>query len=288
MDARSTDTPSVWKRAGEIFAVVGPSVTVLTALLIYFGWVRSHAQARAMGIDVSLFGYTTQDLIINSIGAFYWPLLFAVGATFVWLGIDTVVNARLLTRVVTDRDRRALLIGLAVAAGVLEAAVLAVTVLWAGGTYAPYLAALGFLVVVWAVHIHRRTVPPDAPERRNVEWRRAVESTVVLGVVALFLFWGTSNYANVRGQYQALQIQHDIQQFPAAEIFSSSPLHLSGSGVNEVELTEAGDTVHRYDGLRLLALSNGRYFFLDDEWEVGNGQIVVIPDSESIHVVFGE
>lgn len=288
MDAKADDPPSVWKRVGEVFAVVGPTVTILTALLIYFGWVRSHAQARAMGIDVSLFGYNAQDLVINSIGAFYWPLLFAVGATFIWLGIDTAVNARLLNRIVTDRDRRALLVGLVVTVGVMEVAILAVTLLWAGGTYAPYLAALGFLVLVWAVHIHRRTVPSATPGRGDVEWRRAVESTIVLGVVALFLFWGTSNYANVRGQYQALQIQHDIQQLPAAEIFSRSPLHLSGNGVNEVEFTEAGEPFYRYDGLRLLALNNGRYFFLDDEWKVGSGEIVVISDTEAIHVVFGK
>src|SRR4051794_8995316 len=45
----------------------GPPVTIVTALLVYFGWARSQRQAQAMGLDVSQFGYSTQDYVLRSI-----------------------------------------------------------------------------------------------------------------------------------------------------------------------------------------------------------------------------
>src|SRR4051794_23475537 len=43
--------------------------------MFYFGWRRSDVQARQMGIDVSLFGFSTQDYVLRSIGSLYLPLL---------------------------------------------------------------------------------------------------------------------------------------------------------------------------------------------------------------------
>ena len=58
-----------------VLTKVGPPLTVVTALLIYFGWARADAQSKAMGVDVSMFGYSTQDYVLRSISTLYLPLL---------------------------------------------------------------------------------------------------------------------------------------------------------------------------------------------------------------------
>src|SRR4051794_3277672 len=55
----------------------GPPVTIVTALLVYFGWARSQRQAQAMGLDVSQFGYSTQDYVLRSISTLYIPLVLS-------------------------------------------------------------------------------------------------------------------------------------------------------------------------------------------------------------------
>ncbi|MEC3852562.1 hypothetical protein [Paenarthrobacter ureafaciens] len=63
-----------WQRTLDVLSVIGPPLTVATALLVYFGWARTDAQAKAMGLDVSLFGYTVQDFILRSIQSLFQPL----------------------------------------------------------------------------------------------------------------------------------------------------------------------------------------------------------------------
>ena len=54
---------------------LGAILTLVTAVLFYFGWRRSDVQAREMSIDVSLFGYSSQDYVLRSISSLYLPLL---------------------------------------------------------------------------------------------------------------------------------------------------------------------------------------------------------------------
>src|SRR3954468_16644895 len=80
-------TSSSWSPSSAITALthVGPPLTIVTALLIYFGWARADAQSKAMGIDVSMFGYSTQDYVLRSISTLYLPLLFLGGLGLAWL-----------------------------------------------------------------------------------------------------------------------------------------------------------------------------------------------------------
>jgi hypothetical protein len=59
----------------SVLASVGLPVTLISALMLYFGWARTDQQARYMGLDVSLFGFTAQDYILRSISTLFVPLL---------------------------------------------------------------------------------------------------------------------------------------------------------------------------------------------------------------------
>src|SRR5690606_32792219 len=75
-DATSSGSgESPLRSALSVVTTLGPPLTIVTALMIYFGWARSDAQAQFMGVDVRLFGFSTQDYVLQSISTLYLPLL---------------------------------------------------------------------------------------------------------------------------------------------------------------------------------------------------------------------
>ena len=74
---------------------LGAVLTLVTAVLFYFGWRRSDVQATAMGIDVSLFGFSSQDYVLRSISSLYVPLLVSLSLGLAWLWLHLRV-ARLV------------------------------------------------------------------------------------------------------------------------------------------------------------------------------------------------
>lgn len=52
---------------------------------VYFGWARSDTPARSMGLDVTMFGFTTQDYVMRGLSTSYIPLLVTVRIALGWL-----------------------------------------------------------------------------------------------------------------------------------------------------------------------------------------------------------
>ena len=61
-EAKKADLREVLR---PVVAVVA-NITVLTALLVYFGWRRSETQAHQLGIDESILGMSTRDYLLRS------------------------------------------------------------------------------------------------------------------------------------------------------------------------------------------------------------------------------
>src|SRR4029077_11446384 len=77
-----------------VLSIVAPT-TLVVGLLYYFGWARTSAEAHQLGLDDSLFGFSTQDYILRSISSMYWPLFIGAAAVLVGLFIHGVVTATL-------------------------------------------------------------------------------------------------------------------------------------------------------------------------------------------------
>ncbi|CPX41458.1 Uncharacterised protein [Mycobacteroides abscessus] len=71
----SEDPVSILRPVIAVITTVGTPLTMITALLLYFGWARSDAQSQWMGIEVSLFRFSTQDYVLRSISTLYLPIL---------------------------------------------------------------------------------------------------------------------------------------------------------------------------------------------------------------------
>jgi hypothetical protein len=286
MTETAAPTGSVWSHVLGYVSVIGPPATVVTALVFYFGWARAKAQAEWMGLHVNLFGYTTRDFALLSISALYLPLLLLVALAMLWVWLDRLLRRRIdrgaAGRWATTLPRAALL-GAGALIGLMVVLLFAERVY--SPLYAPYLVTAGVLVAAWAVRIRRCAAAVEGP-RRPAE-QQAVEATLLLVLVALLLFWGTSNFAEARGRGLAEDLEVNLPWLPRAQVYSQEPLGLDVPGVTTHELGTAEAPLYRYDGLRLLTVSGERYFFLHEGWSVEEGTVVVLPDDASLRVQYG-
>lgn len=281
----SEDERSSWSRALGVISAIGPPVTVATALLFYFGWARAEAQAAQMGLNVSLFGYGVQDYLLISINALFLPLVCILAASVVWLALD-----RWLRRRIEESRSRAVIVrasGIgAVFSGLLVGVSLVLAVMEPARTalFTPYLMALGVLVATWCIHLRRLGRDGERPALTTEQ--RAVETTLILSIVTLLLFWGTADYAQALGRRLALNYEQGVQFMPRAEVYSLKPLGIGSGAVTEVKVGSGDGALYRYDGLRLLVLSGGRFFFLHDGWTPRDGTVIVLPDNNSVRIEF--
>ncbi|HEX2774299.1 MAG TPA: hypothetical protein VHN18_17975 [Micromonosporaceae bacterium] len=283
------DEPSgpTLQSAISVLTTLGPPVTLATALMIYFGWARTQEQARYMGLDGSLFGYTTQDYVMRSISTLFIPLLILAALGLGWLAAHTRIAAALRRpargRMLRYVGRVMFYVGLAVAAlSVLvvtldrSRAPLVVPLALAGGTavaaYGQWLAA--------AAGVRRGERPS------NAAWLGALKTLVVGGIIALALFWELSAYAGVVGRGSALQIARSVDSLPRATVLSNAPLNITAQGVREERLPGGGAATgaaqYRTTGLRLMVRSGGRIFLLHDEWTPQRGTVIVLSDSAQL------
>ena len=276
---------STWSRALGVISAIGPPITVVTALLFYFGWARADAQAAQMGLNVSLFGYTGQDYMLISINALFMPLVCLLVASVVWVALDRTLRRRI------DEDRgRAIIVRNAGIAALVSGLVVGISLLLAileparTALYTPYLMALGVLVATWCVRLRRLGRDGKLPALTTEQ--RAVETTLVLSLVTLLLFWGTADYAQALGRRLAINFEQGVQYMPRAEVYSHKPLSIGSNAVREVKVGSGDTALYRYDGLRLLVLSGGRFFLLHDGWTPRDGTVIVLPDDNSVRIEF--
>ncbi|MGQ0775017.1 MAG: hypothetical protein ACT4NY_11470 [Pseudonocardiales bacterium] len=273
---------------------IGSLLALATALLYYFGWIRSETQARAFGADASVFVMSTQDYILRSMDVVFIPvlLLLLVSLFGVWLhrrfiptrtavsGSSALkINAPALRRI----GRIANVLSLAWLLPIIVGVPLLLVTPTVGRLTLPFWFACGILGT-WYGSSLRRIATAD---------RSSVARHVVLLVAALFavtLFWMTERVARIVGEAHAVVIKDDVaKELKAVTVYSAKRLHIDGRGVVETALGDAEDAYrYRYDGLFLLQRSGGRYFLLTLGWDVGGGgRLIVLPDNDLVRFEFG-
>ncbi|CAN7369580.1 hypothetical protein [Arthrobacter sp. LjRoot14] len=274
-----------WKRAVDMLAVIGPPLTIATALLVYFGWARTDAQAKAMGLDVSLFGFTVQDFVLRSIPSLFIPLVWLLIVAAVWLSVDRFLAGRLTAGRGAGIRRLAAVIlvaGLGCAAAMWLVVILQPerTVL-----FVPYIMAGGVLLAAWGLSLWRRSA--EVPGRSLAALSRGSEKTLIFCLVTLLLFWGTSDYAQALGRGLAVSYEQRSALLPTAVVYSKDRLGISAPNVTEQSSGTAEHPVYQYSGLRLLVVSGGRIFLLNEGWTLRSGKVVVLRDDPGMRVEYG-
>jgi hypothetical protein len=272
-------------------AIVAPT-TVLTALLFYYGWVRTNALFQYFGVDATVLGFTTQDYLLRSSEALYVPVgtLLVVGLVGLWVhGMMTSwLAAGWLPR----------LRATAVVLGIVGLALFARGV---AGVAVPRLSlddllvtpvCLGLGAVLGAygrwLWLRQRALQDDHGNATSPRWHGVVNLLLVAMLVVLSLFWATSDYARAYGRGRAVAYARQLAVRPGVVVYSADRLFLHGPGVREEALPAEQHTSYRYrySGLRLLTESRGRLFLLPQGWIRTDGAAIVLAGSDKVRVEF--
>jgi hypothetical protein len=264
---------------------------VLSAVLYYFGYVREQALFAYFGTDLGSLGFSTTDYLVGSAGTF-----FVLLATLLLAAVGAVVGHHLLQYLLSRAGpgpRRVIWIACG-AAGVVLLAFGVIGLYRRGHPLLSPLAApcaLGAGVVLLeyvasaAAAATRATAATALPTALGTTGmlRRALAGALVL----VTFFWLAANVALQHGVAAAHAIELTLPTHPQAVVFSHDRLQISGPGVNVVPLDPAGAAfAFRYNGLRTLRHSGGRWFLLPVGWTHQNGATVILlrDSSEGIRV----
>jgi hypothetical protein len=269
--------------------VLAPT-TVLTALLIYFGYVSTTGEYGYFGITLGSLELSAQDLALRSIAALYVPLGGTMLVLLLLSWAHTAVSGLL--------ERRAHLRSLAWSAGLLVLLGAAATVRGVVGVVVPEVSrteaiatspialGVGVAALAYGRHVLLRvrggeTGAGTAPARHR--------TTVLLtgAVVTLSLFWTTSSFAGAYGRGQAVVLAGRLTlDLPGVVLDTTERLYAAYPGLEETRLPDAPDQRfhYRYRGLRLLIEAKGRMYLLPEGWRVADGAALVVPVGDGVRV----
>jgi hypothetical protein len=298
------DEPSTLGRVGSIVSsaasVVAP-LSVLSALLFYFGYASSRAQYEYFGVDVDTIGLSTQDYVLRSPQSLLTPLL-----GFLVLGIagasvheavrrrfeaaragatdaDAATAGRARRRL--ERGRRGVRALVAVGWVLLVAGVvlvLAYGLLQEWRFYplvTPVVLGVGAALALYGRGLVRLIDPEDRSRR---------PATLALALVlATSLFWTTATLAQWSGRGVARDAANDMDRFPSVILDTTERLHLTSPGIEESALPPSpGSTfLYRYRNFRLLIEGGDRLFLVPPRWTPSNSTLVV-PMDGSVRLQF--
>lgn len=277
------------------------NVTVITALLVYFGWRRAETQADRLGIDESVLGMTTREYVLRSVGPVLVLLVGVAVCGLAWMALERRLTPLLCPKPDPAADRatpvsapvRCVVLGLGLSWLLLPGLVYLLGFVWPATAFVLFPASIGAGVLLW-VYVtevrrgHGSTKddgrPDDGRYIRGEDRGLSRVALVFVGLLVLVcLFWTASNYAEVLGDQLADDFVHAVDRLPGVVVLSEQRLFLDGPEVHEDPLAGPdgeGALRFRYEGLRLLENTGGRYFLVSDGWTETDGVVFVLKDED--------
>ncbi|MEE2033527.1 hypothetical protein [Rhodococcus chondri] len=272
-----------------LITTVASQAALITALLYYFGWVRTRATFDYFGVDVSLLGFSTTDYVLRSLNSALRPLLVA------GLVVVAALAARrpllgLVDGLARNRTRRLRIIAvLTIVAVSLSMVVLnGLSDLDTARYTRGYPLPSAVLGVAASVAVARHLCVPGTDARPAGGGQEAHARIWALTLATLALagaVWGIALYAHQLGEQRAVQLAGQLRRDAQVLLYSVDRLAIDGPGVVVDTLTQDGSRyAYRYSGLRLLIRSDGRYLFVPAGWRKGVDSVFVIDAEQSVRI----
>jgi hypothetical protein len=283
--SQSSGTTAGLSRLAQIAGKVVVPATI-TALMVYFGWARTHTTYAIFGIDDSVLRFSVQDYLFRSIRQTFEPAILLLLLIFVavpaHLGLIKVMRAR--------GWRKRTVFPLAVTGvaltvvGLLDfLGVVTYPVAWPLTSMS---LGLGVLLIGYATSLWRAVSGTELRPLGDSDVIDIVIRVAFTVFLILTLFWSVAIFAQIRGVEDAQQIAQGTASLPGVVVFAPYPLHLGGGEIREIVLIgDQQSRYYRYDGLRLLVRTSDGYILLPANWRPGT-RTIVLRDSPDLRLEF--
>ena len=272
------EMPALARVLGQVVA----PVTLITALLVFFGWSRTAALFGWFGVDPTSLGFSTTDYLLTSQDGLFVPGV--VIALLVLAGTWLLSLVRRSGR--AESLRRPWIAPVVIAVGVLFTANGVLGIVHRGLfvdrlAVAPLCLVVGVALVSIGAHVVR--------SRRLTYSRGAgvAELTALAVVMSMGLFWAAGDYSAAVGRQRAAALAESLDRYPQVVPYSEKALGIapaSGVTVEPCRATPGGAYGYRYSGLVLLLNSNGQYVFLPVGWTRADGSAIAVPKSDGVRL----
>lgn len=278
-------TPTEEHRSELIKQLAGvlANVAVLTALLVYFGWIRAEVQSRRLGFDESLLGQSTKEYLLRSVRPVLVLLIAVSLCGLAWVALD-----RWLTRQVEVRGAGHVVVRWSIR--LLMACVVVLPGLcWLARPLFPATTFVGFPLCVAAgllLGLYALSVRTGLPGGTPLPPPRVTVLRACAGVLAgIGLFTAAANYATVEGTQLAFGFSDELLTRPSVIVYSPEDLQIDAPGAELERLPSEQSAYHfRYSGLRLLEHTGGTYFLVSDGWTPDYGVVVILSEDPSLRL----
>jgi hypothetical protein len=290
-DALSKGAAHAGSGIGTVLEVLGrvvAPVTLVTAMLYYFGYIRAQTLYMYFGVDLGSLGFSTTDYLIRSANVAFLPLAAILVAALVTVALHYLLVLALPR--VNDRWVKVLFVAMAACGALLlVVAVIGLRRVTAFGSPLIPPVALGFgaLLVGYSAFLMQDRLALSVHLRKVLDDTRTFSLGVLVAIVLVAAFWAIANFAAEQGTLAARALESSLPLQPQAVVYSEKRLHISGPGVVLTTLDKQDATLfYRYTGLRLLIHANRRWYLVPAGWTRTNGSTVVIlsDTSETIRV----
>ncbi|GAA1119031.1 hypothetical protein GCM10009630_16040 [Kribbella jejuensis] len=254
--------------------IVAP-VTLLSALLFYFGYVSARSQYEYFGIDVDTIGLSTQDYVMRSPQPLLVPLLVITLLAVAGLLLHNAIHPTPLA--VRRAARIAVLVLIVGVIGLLAYPLIGGIPYYA--LIVPAVIGLAAAALAYLTYLRRKADPAVGPQRILIALLAIATTTCA--------FWATATTAQYSGRGLAKSDARHLNRFPVVILDTKERLSLRSPGIEETTLRPStGQTFnYRYRGLRLLVVGQNRLFLVPQTWTASN-TTVVLPLDDSIRVQF--
>jgi hypothetical protein len=268
--------------------VLGP-LTIVTALLYYYGYVTTYAQYAYFGVNVDLLGYSSADFVLRSGASLFAPLLglLALAGLGYWAHVSLAGWDLQATH--PRRARVVFWVAIATGAALLFRAALGIV---DGNISAreligttPAALGLGTLLALYSFRFRPARQPAPGPAPTSVAF-----STVawVIGwcFVIASLFWLVNSFASAYGRGVGQDIQKRLTDQPEVILHTHSRLIVEAEGLAPPGVLcessiDSRDYPYRYINLRLLATSADYYFLVPVTWTENRGIVIIVKKSDA-------
>jgi hypothetical protein len=271
--------------------IIAPT-TIIPALVLYFGWVRTNAIALYFGVDPGVLGLSAQDYALRSADVLFLPagVLLTAALLSVW------AHSLILHHLHAHHHRYSYVIPVLVLAGT-GSFLLGALAAWQGLPFStPFLIpqlspGVGIGLLAYALHLRRHQLLLQDHRRTRVQHAirgvRLLTTTFMAMLIVLSLFWAASEYAMAVGTGRGETLAAQLSRVPGAVLYAKERLHIDAPGTVETDLGDSASTYrYRYRGLRLVFGTAESYVLIPAVWSRQTGVAIVLPRTASVRIEF--